>query len=97
MDHVVRTACAEFCRLQLGHSHYIKLLFEAAERYVLLGVLVFTAPVAFATGATQTTSNIFKAWCRMFGGQIFLLLMNAWCLRLFITMVGTFLANPLSL
>ena len=63
----------------------------------LLGVLVFTAPVAFATGAAQTTSNIFKAWCRMFGGQIFLLLMNAWCLRLFITMVGTFLANPLSL
>ena len=77
--------------------NYIKLLFEAAERYVLLGVLVFTAPVAFATGAAQTTSNIFKAWCRMFGGQIFLLLMNAWCLRLFITMVGTFLANPLSL
>ena len=77
--------------------NYIKLLFEAAERYVLLGVLVFTAPVAFATGAAQSTSNIFKAWCRMFGGQIFLLLMNAWCLRLFITMVGTFLANPLSL
>ena len=77
--------------------NYIKLLFEAAERYVLLGVLVFTAPVGFATGAAQATSNIFKAWCRMFGGQIFLLLMNAWCLRLFITMVGTFLANPLSL
>lgn len=77
--------------------NYIKLLFEAAERYVLLGVLVFTAPVAFATGAAQSTSNIFKAWCRMFGGQIFLLLMNAWCLCLFITMVGTFLANPLSL
>ena len=62
--------------------NYIKLLFEAAERYVLLGVLVFTAPVAFATGAAQSTSNIFKAWCRMFGGQIFLLLMNAWCLRM---------------
>lgn len=65
--------------------------------FLLLGVLVFTAPVAFATGAAQATSNIFKAWCRMFGGQIFLLLMNAWCLRLFITMVGTFLANPLSI
>ena len=65
--------------------------------FLLLGVLVFTAPVAFAMGAAQATSNIFKAWCRMFGGQIFLLLMNAWCLRLFITMVGTFLANPLSL
>jgi len=77
--------------------NYIKLLFEAAERYVLLGVLVYTAPVAFSMGASQTTSNIFKSWCRMFGGQIFLLVMNAWCLRLFSSMVGTFIANPLSL
>lgn len=76
--------------------NYIKLLFEAAERYVLLGVLVYTAPVAFAMGASQSTSNIFKSWCRMFGGQVFLLVMNAWCLRLFTSMVGAFLANPLS-
>ena len=75
--------------------NYIKLLFEAAERYVLLGVLVFTAPVAFATGSAQSTSNIFKSWCRMFAGQLFLLVMNAWCLRLFTSMVGTFLSNPL--
>jgi len=77
--------------------NYIKLLFEAAERYVLLGVLVFTAPIAFALGASQSTVNIFKSWCRMFAGQMFLLLMNAWCLRLFTSMVGTFIANPLSL
>ena len=77
--------------------NYIKLLFEAAERYVLLGVLVYTAPVAFSMGASQSTSNIFKSWCRMFGGQVFLLIMNAWCLRLFTSMVGAFLANPLSL
>jgi hypothetical protein len=77
--------------------NYIKLLFEAAERYVLLGVLIFTAPMAFAMGASQSTSNIFKSWCRMFGGQIFLLIMNAWCLRIFTSMVGSFLANPLSL
>lgn len=77
--------------------NYIKLLLEAAERYVLLGVLVYTAPVAFAMGASQTTSNIFKSWCRMFGGQLFLLVMNAWCLRLFTSMVGNFISNPLSL
>ena len=75
--------------------NYIKLLFEAAERYILLGVLVFTAPVAFAMGSAQSTSNIFKSWCRMFAGQMFLLVMNAWCLRLFTSMVGTFIANPL--
>ena len=77
--------------------NYLKLLFAAAERYILLGALVFTAPVAFAMGASQSTSNIFKSWCRMLGGQIFLLTMNAWCLRLFTTMVGSFLANPLSM
>ncbi len=77
--------------------NYLKLLFEAAERYVLLGVLVYTAPVAFAMGASQTTSNIFKSWCRMFGGQVFLLVMNAWCLRLFTSMFGAFIANPLSI
>ncbi len=77
--------------------NYIKLLFEAAERYVLLGVLVYTAPVAFSMGASQATSNIFRSWCRMFGGQVFLLVMNAWCLRLFTSMVGAFLANPLSI
>jgi hypothetical protein len=77
--------------------NYIKLLFEAAERYVLLGVLVFTAPVAFAMGSSQSTNNIFKSWCRMFAGQLFLLIMNAWCLRIFTSMIGAFLANPLSL
>ena len=77
--------------------NYLKLLLEAAERYVLLGVLVFTAPLAFSMGASQTTSNVFKSWSRMFGGQVFLLLMNAWCLRLFTSMFGAFIANPLSL
>ena len=77
--------------------NYLKLLLEAAERYVLLGVLVFTAPLAFSMGASQSTSGVFKSWCRMFGGQVLLLIMNAWCLRLFTSMFGTFIANPLSL
>ena len=77
--------------------NYIKLLFEAAERYIMVGVMAFTAPIAFATGAAESTSNVFSAWCRMLGGQLFLLIMNAWCLRLFVSMVGTFLANPLSI
>ena len=77
--------------------NYIKLLLEAAERYILLGVLVYTAPMAFATGSSKSTGTIFTSWCRMFAGQIFLLIMNAWCLRLFTGMVGTFISNPLHL
>lgn len=75
--------------------NYIKLLFEAAERYIMVGVLVYTAPLAFAMGGTESTGSIFASWCRMLGGQLVLLIMNAWCLRLFVTMVGTFIANPL--
>jgi hypothetical protein len=77
--------------------NYIKLLLEAAERYIMLGILVFTAPVAFAMGASRSTSNIFKSWCRMLASQLFLLVMNAWCLKLFVNMVGEFLANPLGI
>lgn len=77
--------------------NYIKLLFEAAERYVLLGVLVYTAPMAFSTGSSKATGNVFSSWCRMFAGQVFLLIMNAWCLRIFTSMVGSFIANPLSI
>ena len=88
---------ADFNSVMLLAWNYLKLLFEAAERYILLGVLVYTAPVALSMGGSQSTANIFKAWCRMLGGQVFLLLMNAWCLRLFTSMVGTFIANPLSL
>ena len=73
--------------------NYNKLLFEAAERYVLLGVLVFTAPVAFAMGASQPTSEIFKSWCRMVGSQLLLLVLNVWFLRAFDSSVGQFIGN----
>ena len=37
--------------------NYLKLLFEATERYILLGVLVYTAPVAFSMGGSQSTAG----------------------------------------
>lgn len=77
--------------------NYLKLLLEAAERYITLGILVFTAPVVFALGASRSTNNIFRSWCHVFGSQLFLLIMNAWCLKLFTNMVAEFLANPLAL
>ena len=75
--------------------NYCKLLFEAAERYVTVGVLVYTAPLAFAMGGTEATGGIFTSWCRMLGSQLVLLIMNAWCLRIFVTMAAAFLADPL--
>ena len=74
-----------------------KAVVEAAERYVLLGVLVYIAPMAFSMGGSMNTINIFCSWCRMLGGQIFMILMNVWCLRIFTSMFANFIANPLQL
>ena len=41
--------------------NYLKLLFEAAERYILLGVLVYTAPVAF--GGADTLGPVCIGLC----------------------------------
>ena len=74
--------------------NYFKLIIECVERYLVVGVLAFTAPLAFAMGASQATNPVFKSWCRMLGGQLLLLLMNVWTLRMFITMLRVFTANP---
>ena len=74
--------------------NYFKLMIECVERYLVVGILAFTSPLAFAMGASQATNPIFKSWCRMLGGQLLLLIMNVWTLRMFITMLRVFIANP---
>ena len=74
--------------------NYFKLIIECVERYFVVGILAFTSPLAFAMGASQATNPIFKSWCRMLGGQLLLLIMNVWTLRMFITMLRVFIANP---
>jgi len=74
--------------------NYFKLIIECVERYLVVGVLAFTSPLAFAMGASQATNPIFKSWCRMLGGQLLLLIMNVWTLRMFISMLRVFVANP---
>lgn len=52
--------------------NYFKMLMVIAERYVLLGVFSYTAPLAFATGGSKATNNILASWSKMFGGQVVL-------------------------
>lgn len=51
--------------------NYFKMLMVIAERYVLLGVFSYTAPLAFATGGSKATNNILASWSKMFGGQAY--------------------------
>ncbi|MBR2180820.1 MAG: hypothetical protein IJ949_02895, partial [Oscillospiraceae bacterium] len=73
--------------------NYFKLLLETVERYVVVGVLCYTSPLAYAMGASKATSNVFRSWCRMVGSQLLLLVMNVWFLRGFNSSMGQFMGN----
>ena len=73
--------------------NYFKLLLETVERYVVVGVLCYTSPLAYSMGASKTTSNVFKSWCHMVGSQLLLLVMNVWFLRAFNSSMGQFIGN----
>lgn len=42
--------------------NYFKLLLETVERYIVVGVLCYTSPLAYSMGASKSTSNVFKSW-----------------------------------
>ena len=73
--------------------NYFKLLLEVVERYVVVGVLCYTSPLAYSMGASKNTSQVFKSWCRMVGSQLLLLVMNVWFLRAFNSSVGHYIAS----
>lgn len=78
--------------ISLGWN-YFKLLLETVERYIVVGVLCYTSPLAFSMGASKTTVPVFKSWCRMVGSQLLLLVMNVWFLRGFNSSMGQYIGN----
>ena len=73
--------------------NYFKLLLEAVERYVVVGVLCYTSPLAFCMGGSKATNQVFKSWCRMVGSQLLLLVMNVWFIRGLNSSVGQYIGN----
>lgn len=78
--------------ISLGWN-YFKMLLECVERYVVVGVLCYTSPLAFSMGGSKNTNNVFKGWTRMVGSQLLLLVLNVWFLRAFNSTVGQFIGN----
>ena len=73
--------------------NYFKLLLEVVERYVLVGTLCYTSPLAYSMGASKATGQVFKSWCRMVGSQLLLLVLNVWFLRAFNSSVGRYIGG----
>lgn len=49
----------------------IKLLLEVVERYLMVGVLTFTSPLAWSTVSSRSTHQIFSKWFSMFFRSMF--------------------------
>ena len=70
------------------------LLLEVAERYMVLAMLTFMAPLAFAMGGSKSTSEIFSGWCRMFGSMCFLMATNIVFFKMLLSVVSTVPSFP---
>ena len=65
-----------------------KLIFEMAERYLILAVLTITAPLAFGMGGSRNTSDIFSGWCRMYGSMCLLMVMNVVFIKMLLSVLS---------
>lgn len=92
MSTVVGLLLLLILEIALGWN-YFKLLLETVERYIVVGVLCYTSPLAYCMGASKTTLPVFRSWCRMVGSQLLLLVLNVWFLRAFSSSVGSYIAN----
>ena len=60
----------------------VKLIVEVCERYLLIGVLAYAAPLMYPFLASKSTSDVFKRFVSMFLGQCALITISAWFLKL---------------
>ena len=65
-----------------------KLIIEMAERYFILAMLTISAPLAFATGGSRNTSDIFSGWCRMYGSMCLLMILNVVFVKMLLSVLS---------
>lgn len=66
-----------------------KLIFEMAERYVILAMLTICAPLAFGMGGSKNTNDIFSGWCRMYGSMCLLMVLNVVFVKMLLSVLST--------
>lgn len=65
-----------------------KLIFEMAERYLILAVLTITAPLAFGMGGSRNTSDVFSGWCRMYASMCLLMVMHVVFVKMLLSVLS---------
>lgn len=69
--------------------NYLKLTLEVIERYVVLGVMFYTCPLAFSSTATKNSSSIFWSWVRMVFSEMLLMMFSLMFLTTFVGAMRT--------
>ena len=65
-------------------TSFIKLVLEIYQRYVTLGLIFYTCPLAFAMVSSRSTKQILSSWFQMFLSQFVLMCMNLFFVGSFI-------------
>ena len=65
-----------------------KLIIVMAERYFILAMLTISAPLAFATGGSKHTSDIFTGWCRMYGSMCALMVLHVVNIKMLLSVLS---------
>lgn len=63
--------------------NYTKMLLEVVERYVLLGVMFYTCPLAFASIISNQSQQLFHKWTQMLLSQFLLMVFNLFFVGVF--------------
>lgn len=63
---------------------FIKLILEIVERYILLGLLFYSAPLAFSSFASKEGTKVFKQWLQMIFSQFLLMISSTFFICVFI-------------
>ena len=63
----------------------IKLFFEIAERYVLVGILTLLFPLGMAMGGSKSTKDICTGYVRTYGSMIVMMVLNVLFLKLILS------------
>ena len=65
-----------------------KLIFEMAERYFILAMLTICSPLAFGTGGSRNTSDLFSGWCRMYGSMCLLMVLHVVFVKMLLSVLS---------
>ena len=92
----VASTILSFFLILLVSIQFIKYIIEMVQRYVVLGTLVFTSPLAFSLIASPSTRPSFFSWIKMLLSQFLLMLFNVVFLSAFYGVSETFLNGSYS-